>query len=67
MTVRFKSEHTTALRSAVDLLSGCVSPDYEKQVLGDYKLGGKRHSLAVSLYALIDALEGNDALYDDPF
>ena len=67
MTVRFNAEHTTALRSAVDLLSGCVSPDYEEQILGDYKHGGARHKLAVSLYALIDAIERNDAHYSDPF
>ncbi len=67
MTVRFKAEHTTALRSAVDLLSGCVSPEYEEQILGDYRNGGARHQLAVSLYALIDAIERNDAQYLDSF
>jgi hypothetical protein len=65
MTVRFKTEHTTALRSAVDLLSGCVSPEYAEQILGDYKHGGKRHKLAASLYALIDAIERNDTVYID--
>ena len=67
MTIEFRAQHTTALRSAVDLLSGCVSPDYIESVLADYRCGGNRHELAVSLYALIDAMEANDAKYVDPF
>lgn len=46
--------HFTALRSAVDLLTNCVSPDYVEEILLDYRPGGERHELAESLYALID-------------
>lgn len=66
--MKIHGRHTTALRSAVDLLTNCVSPDYADQVLGDYRCGGKRHRLAVSLYALVDALErGEQIEYADPF
>jgi len=67
MTVRFNHEHTLALRSAVDLLSGCVSKEYEDQILGDYKPGGSRHQLAKSLFVLIDHIERNNAEYTDSF
>jgi hypothetical protein len=51
------AEHFTALRSAVDLLTDCVSPEYVEEVLADYRYGGARHKFAVSLYALIDHFE----------
>lgn len=50
------NEQVTALRSALDLLTNCVTPDYADQVLGDYKPGGSRHKLAQSLYRVIDDL-----------
>ena len=63
MTTPFNQHHVTALRSAVDLLTDSVSPDYAETVLADYKHGGTRFELARSLYGLIDAMQRNDATY----
>jgi len=52
-----------ALRSAVDLLTGCCSPEYAEQVLRDYRHGGSRFDTAKSLYELIDAIEKNQATF----
>ncbi len=45
-----------ALTSAVDLLTGSVSDDFAREVLGDYRHGGERHPLAASLYLLLRLL-----------
>jgi hypothetical protein len=49
-------DQVTALMSALDLLTNCVTPDYADQVLGDYRPGGSRHKLAQSLYRVVDKL-----------
>ena len=49
-------DQVTALMSALDLLTNCVTPDYADQVLGDYRIGGSRHKLAQSLYRVVDKL-----------
>lgn len=63
MTTYFFREHTTALRSAVDLLTGSCSPEYAEKVLGDYRHGGSRSNTAKSLCKLIDAIEQNQATF----
>ena len=51
-----RDDQVTALMSALDLLTNCVTPDYADQVLGDYRPGGSRHKLAQSLYRIVDKL-----------
>ena len=51
-----RDDQVTALMSALDLLTNCVTPDYADQVLGDYRIGGSRHKLAQSLYRVVDKL-----------
>lgn len=63
MATYFFREHTTALRSAVDLLTGSCSPEYAEQILADYRHGGSRSDTAKSLYKLIDAIEKNQATF----
>ena len=63
MAYEFDHTDTMALRSAVDLLSGCVSDDFAEYALGDYRHGGKRFYIAKSLYALIDSLEKGEAKF----
>ena len=50
-------EQMTALRSAVDLLTGAYTPEYAEEVLGDYKFGEARGDLAQSLYPILDHIE----------
>ena len=57
MNSNFSLKQFAALRSAVDLLSGCCSQDYINAVLSDYRHGGARHDIAKSLYSMIDELE----------
>jgi hypothetical protein len=52
-----KAKQIMALRSAVDLLSGAYKPELAKELLSDYKFGGKREEIAQSLYKIIDELE----------
>ena len=49
-------DQVTALMSALDLLTNCVTPDYADDVLVDYRPGGSRHELAQSLYRVVDKL-----------
>lgn len=63
MATYFFREHTIALRSAVDLLTGSCSPEYVEHVLRDYRHGGSRSDTAKSLYKLIDAIEQNQATF----
>ena len=57
MNSGFSPKQFIALRSAVDLLSGCCSQDYINTVLSDYRHGGARQDIAKSLYSMIDELE----------
>jgi len=50
----FTANQVTALKSGLDLLTGCVTHDYADEVLRNYKPGKNRHNLAQSLYKLLD-------------
>ena len=55
--MKITHEQMTALRSAVDLLTGAYTPEFAEEVLGDYRFGEARGDLAQSLYPILDRIE----------